>query len=255
MPTLQNLDDEKGEENDNAESLDEIENTEFEIPSGLPGARNSRRRPANINYSRPESIDIDNPQRVYKRRGRPVGSGRKTTKSQNTRPEQFWINLTSTGLGFATAVMAAKVFQDAKYRMTKTEAESAANALMLVLFKYKWMRDVAVLVNFDNDWGIIAKGFFPYLNRVFLQEIIQDVIAGLFVPTGQQQPKQRQQFQQPKSGGISGSTEPISNPTPQPIGKSETGKSTGSGNSVYDNGRSEFTVPESILGTGDWRAV
>lgn len=249
MTKLEILDEEK-DGDDNAESLDSVEDSEFEIPSGLPGTRTARKRPTSINYSRPESIDLDNPQRIYKRRGRPPGTGRKTTKSPATRPEQFWINLTSTGLGFATAVMAAKVFQNAKYRMTKPEADAAAQALTLVLFKYKWMRDVAVMVNLDNDWGIIAKGFFPYLNRVFLQEIIQDVITGLFVPAGQQQ---RQQQSRPN--GFPSTPRQPTNSAPEPARESETGKSNGTGNSAYDNGSSEFSVSESILGNGDWRAI
>lgn len=237
MPNLENLDESGAGEIDDdkdfasLESGDDDEITDRRFTTKPISSASIRKRPTGIHYSRPEPINIGNSEFGTKRRGRPPGSTNKNSKSTrttNTNVEQFWTQIAAISLNFSTAFLAGKIFRDRKYIMTKEESYAAAKAIMVVAFKYKQFREFAVIVNTDNDFAIIARGFWPYLQRVFLQEIINNVISGLFVSG-------------PKQSG-------------KPV--KSTGQFNGQhavGNSQSANVQQQFS-PE-ISGISDWRDV
>lgn len=166
---------------------DEIDDVKFEIPSGFPGSKKIRK---------PETIDLGENPVVKRKRGRPPGSG--TNARKNPTEIQVWVvDVVATGYAFTAAIIAAQVFNNPKYKMTATEAKSAAAATVEVAFHYKEIRELATRFNPRSDYAILLKGFMPYLNRVFISEVLNYVISGLFVS---------------KSGTKSAGTKPTSQP-------------------------------------------
>lgn len=150
---------------------DEIGDVKFDIPAGFPGSLKTRK---------PEAINLgDNPV-VKRKRGRPPGSGSGAKK--NPTEIQVWVvDIVATGYAFAAAILAAQVFNNPKYKMTVSEAKSAATATVEVAFHYKQIREIAASINPKSDYMILLRGFLPYLNRVFISEVLNYVVSGLFV--------------------------------------------------------------------------
>lgn len=234
----------------NLEILDDAseEVDEDEIPDGLPGSKNPRPQPR---YERtaPEILS-NNSQSTPRRRGRPPGpnSKSKTNTASNTKVQDFWNTITALGLNLTSAWVAASVLRNRKYIMTKQEAEAAAKGIMLVAFKYKQFREFAVIVNTDNDLAIIARGFWPYMERVFFKEMIDDIVSRFFVfkPDG---PKQRP-TPNVSTNANRGNASPISNS----IG-SDGGDTISSANNANDGRRTEFTLPDGFSLPTNWRAL
>lgn len=188
MSQIETLDDEKSEGEDN-EDIGKVEREWNEIPDGLPGSRNPRKRPSGVSYSRPEQINIGGGESVRRRPGRPRGSGNATKQSNSTSAENFWTTIVALGFNLSSGLIAARVLRDPKFIMTKPEAESAGKAVVLVLWKYKQFRDMALIVNSNSDWAIIMKGFWPYAQRVFLEEFKNELIRFAFSgPQSKQRP-------------------------------------------------------------------
>lgn len=157
---------------------DEIENhdNDFDIPDGLIGSKNPRQPP--------QKKTIDTIPVVKRRRGRPPNSRSKV----NTIPlatEKLWVEGAAIILSTTSALFAAKVMSDTKYVMTPAESRSAAGGVVYVLFQYKQIREFALLVRTDSPTAVIVKGFWPYISRVFVKDIIENVIAGLVIPKRQ----------------------------------------------------------------------
>ena len=181
----------------NRSSVDDLEEEldadKIDIPSRFPGGKGFRR---------PEILETDG---TFKRpRGRPKGSTNKTSSSTPTSIQNDWTNLAAIGLGLSTTVMAMRVFRNPKYKMTKIEAESAAKAVVEVAFHYKEIRELATKVNTNSDMMIIARGFYPYLSRVMLGEILNNVMAGFFVPKQSTPPNNGAGTEQRSTGQFSG---------------------------------------------------
>lgn len=182
MPSLvENLDDES-DVSDNGDGETGDDDFGDEIPDGIPGGRNPPKpRPRNISFARAQPINISGGEPIRRKRGRPPGSGTKSkSRTTDTAAEKFWTELTALGLNLTSVFIAVKVARNQKVIMTKAEAEAAAKALMLVAFKYKQFRELALIVNTDNDWAIIARGFWPYVSRLFIKEIIDDLLRLAF---------------------------------------------------------------------------
>jgi hypothetical protein len=230
------------------EDFGSLENTGSKIPFGLPGSKRPRRSfPGTVRNSRPESINLSNSESQPKRRGRPPGSTsarRKSNSVPNTNVENFWVGVAALGLNFTTALFAARIMHDPKYVMTKSEAEAAAKAIMVVAWKYKQFREFALIVNTDSDWAIIARGFWPYLSRLFMKELINYVMAGLFVGKSTIGQNGNGKSAAPSSEGRNVPT------SEQSSGEFNGGRNGGVNSRNFDR---EFT-PE-FLGSTDWRDV
>lgn len=153
----------------------------FEIPDGFPGSKNPRNKSG---YEKPSEIKIP------RRRGRPPGNSNTSTRSKSKSTsgvEQMWSEGAALLLGLATTTFAFKVMRNKKYVMTEQEAKSAASGLIYCLFQYKTIREFALATRIDTPWAIALKGFWPYISRVFVQDIITNVIMGFSQPT---KPKQ-----------------------------------------------------------------
>lgn len=204
-------------------SLDEINDDEGDnippIPDGFPG---SRRKPI---YDKPETINIP------KRRGRPPGSTNTRSKATiNTGAEKMWGEGAAILLGSASTIFAIKIMQNRKYIMTEAEAKSAASGLIYCLFQYKIIREFAIKTKLDTPWAVAFKGFWPYLSRVFLEDIINYVILGL---TKQPEPRTKQTG----NAGSNSNGNAKSN-----------GPDAGNGNSWYGN-----SIADNIIVRPDWR--
>lgn len=161
----------------NLQDVDENEGDEgkFEIPDGFPGSKNPRSKPG---FEKPPEIKIP------RKRGRPPGSGTSTRgrPKSTSGVEQMWTEGAALILGLATTTFAFKVMQNKKYVMTEQEAKSAASGLIYCLFQYKTIREFALATRIDTPWAIALKGFWPYVSRVFVQDIITNVIMGFSQP-------------------------------------------------------------------------
>lgn len=146
----------------------------FDIPDGLPGSKNPRNR---AGFQKPEEIKIP------RRRGRPPGSGNTRSKTKSTSGvEQMWTEGAALILGISTTTFALKVMQNPKYIMSEQEAKSAASGLIYCLFQYKSIREFALATRIDTPWAVAIRGFWPYISRVFVQELITNVILGFNKP-------------------------------------------------------------------------
>lgn len=157
---------------------EEIENldNDFDIPDGLIGSKNPKQPPQR---KAPEPIPV-----VKRRRGRPPNSANKS----HTIPlatEKLWVEGAAIILSTTSALFAAKVMSDTKYVMTSAESRSAAGGVVYVLFQYKQIREFALLVRTDSPTAVILRGFWPYISRVFVKDIIENVITGLVIPKRQ----------------------------------------------------------------------
>lgn len=155
----------------------------IEIPEGLPGSK-TKRPP----FSKPEEIKIPRP------RGRPRGSTNSRSKTNSnsipTATEKMWREGAALLLGSASTIFALKVLGNPKYIMKQQEAESAAAGLIYCLFQYKQIRDFALATKLDTPWAIALKGFWPYLSRIFVEDIINYVIMGFSQSSKPRQSKQ-----------------------------------------------------------------
>lgn len=196
----------------------------------------------NINTSSPQNISFGfrNKQRpeeikIPRRRGRPPGSTNRNTSSKTkstTGVEQMWSEGAALILGITSAAFATNVMGNRKYVMTEAEAKSAATGLIYCLFQYKQIREFALATKLDTPWAIALRGFWPYLSRVFVKDIIENVIMGF------NQPKQPKQKPVTRDAGSSN------------IGVPNTG-SNGTGNVPSENG--DNFNPTIVLGA-NWRS-
>lgn len=140
--------------------------------------------------------------KIPRQRGRPRGSTNRTsnTKSKSTTGvEQLWSEGAAIILGFTSAAFAMRIMNDRKYIMTEAEAKSAASGLIYCLFQYKQIRDFALATKIDTPWAIALKGFWPYLSRVFIKDIIENVIMGFSQPKPKRPNAGRNSAGEPKS--------------------------------------------------------
>lgn len=187
---------------------DEIENhdNDFDIPDGLIGSKNPRQPP--------QKKTVDTIPVVKRRRGRPPNSPNSRSKT-NTIPlatEKLWVEGAAIILSTTSALFAAKVMMDNKYVMTAAESRSAAGGVVYVLFQYKQIREFALLVRTDSPTAVIVRGFWPYISRVFVKDIIENVIAGLVIPKRQS----KSESVGNKSSGVNGKS-PTRNDEPNTI--------------------------------------
>ena len=238
MPTIENLlDEEEGAEDEN-------------VSTAIPGNKTRKTDRETISNSTEHRINFTNQQPIKRGRGRPPGSGTSNKRNArgDTQPEQFWIRSTALGLNWASLLMASYIFHDKKYIMTRVEAEAAGKSLMIVAFHYKTFRDIAVTVNGDSDWAILLKGFMPYLSRILLKDLMEDVLSGLtFSGT-----KQRKS---PRNGGNTNSTSYRGNGTTG----ADVGKSNDGFSERYDAGGTDknnvLSFTPKIDGPVDWRNI
>lgn len=127
----------------------------------------------NFKREKPEVISSDAPI-TPRRRGRPP----KSTNAKTSTQAEAWVIVTfEIVLGLGTGILATNL-KDAKYKMTKAEAESAAKGIVYVLYQYKQFREFAAMVNPKSNYYIVAKAFWPYISRVFMKEVIDNVVSG-----------------------------------------------------------------------------
>lgn len=197
-----------------------------EIPDGLPGSKNPRRNPfQRQQFDKPEEIKIP------RRRGRPPGSGNIRSKNSNSIPtstQKMWEEGAAIILGSASTIFALQVMRSQKYIMRESEAKAAAAGLVYCLFQYKQIREFALATKLDTPWAIALKGFWPYLSRVFVEDIINYVILGFTKPG------------QSKSGQ---STRSNNNGSTQSSGS----------NNGNDNAADGYKFPDAIIIRPDWR--
>lgn len=197
---------------------------DIEIPKGFPGS---------AGFRKPNVLDASDIPVVKRRRGRPPGSG--TSRKTSPTEVQTWVvDIVAGGYAFTAAILAMKVFNDPKYKMTPQEAKSAAQASVEVAFHYKQIRELAATVNPKSDYMIILKGFMPYLNRVFISEVVNYVLTGFIV-------------QQPKSAGRKQSG-------PEPRRESHGANGTASGDGRVGGDSTDGTIPSVALAP-DWRDI
>lgn len=145
-----------------------------------------------------------------KRRGRPRGStNRSTAKPSLSFTEKQWSDGAALILGLATTYFAMSFMHDAKYVMTKQEAQSAASGIVYCLFQYNSVREFATKTRLDGPVAVLAKGFWPYISRVFVKDMIENVIAGLAVSQRQSGPRPNNPG--PKTNSTGGSPNTRSN--------------------------------------------
>lgn len=205
-------------------------------------------RPAHLFSQRAADVPISVPSDSIpiKRRGRPKGSTNANSKTRSTTfAEQNTSQYMALGLILSSALV-AKTFNDRKLLMTSGESTAAANAIVSVIFQYKQVREMAAMINPNNPWVIIAKGFQPYLYRVFIREMVENVIQSIFSP------KQSATGQRPNIGRNSnGPTQSESIPVGNAASKSAS-NSTRNGNGKSADGRSNGNSPDAngIFSTG-----
>lgn len=196
----------------------------FDIPDGFPGSKNPRNKPADKSgFQKPEEIKIP------RRRGRPPGTGNTRSKTKSTSGvEQMWTEGAALILGIATTTFAFKVMQNKKYVMTEQEAKSAASGLIYCLFQYKTIREFALATRIDTPWAVALRGFWPYLSRVFVQDLITNVILG---------------FNKPAKPRPTGNT-----------GRDNNGTAPGQSNAnANDNAEDGIKLPDAVILRPNWR--
>lgn len=164
----------------------------FEIPAGLPGSKKKLDPPV---FQKAETIKIP------RRRGRPPGSTNTKTKP-TTNIEAIWSEGAAVVLGVTSTIFAFQIMQNPKYVMTEKEAKSAATGLIYALFQYKQIRDFALATKIDSPWAVALKGFWPYLSRVVLKDIIENVILGFTQSTKPRQSAGRNQNRADESDNV-----------------------------------------------------
>jgi hypothetical protein len=188
-------------------ALQDVEENDGEID------RENTSSPNNISFGfrnrqRPEEIKIP------RRRGRPPGSTNRNTSSRTkstTGVEQLWSEGAALILGFSSAVLAQQIMNNRKYVMTEAEAKSAATGLIVCLFQYKQIREFALATKIDTPWAIALRGFWPYLSRVFVKDIIENVIMGFNKPKQPERNTGRNSNRESNSGPIRSSNVPPEN--------------------------------------------
>lgn len=176
------------------------------ILEGFPGSKNydyGNRKTTIEDLPIHESSPI-----IPKRRGRPPNSTKRVSNSKSanqTSAEKTWVLGGSLVLSFSSLFFAVRIMNNNKYAMTKQEADSAAAGIIYVLFQYKTIREFAIATRWDSPYAVLIKGFWPYLSRVFVKELIESVISGISPesPTRQSKPKSESNSRKPESVGES----------------------------------------------------
>lgn len=198
-------------------------------------------------YPIPEGMPGNAPQR---KRGRPKGSTSTNKSSVNTSVPSLtvstWERITAITLNWGSAIVALRFVGDGKYTMTQYEAECAAKGLVVWMFQYKQIRDLAIMTDFGGPTGAVVKGFMPYISRVFIREFITNVLSGQ--PLSQSIRARKPKTQQSRTqfnGGVTG-TEPRTAPAAGPLFSNNGGDGSSNGHT------SESTTPRFLV-EDNWR--